>query len=376
MSSKINSSRGASNVTTSSNATNGNTESNSMTARSDKSSSSRDAGASKHEQASTSFREYEVEDAQAFHEFANRRAEAKKKISQYVRAYADIEGTHDWGSNLQLMIGEKDVKLQEKDIEIQRLNLGRQMQVDDFQIRYDDWSRQHMQWKSTKKELEERLREVNTRAEAAEGAQVRLRETAKQLDTEKRNLAALNQKFDKANEFTDDLETNLKRCNGRLREWDKYVSVLVDVDFVTLGDKLNQLFTHCCDIISSNLLADLPPALLADHGQWSKVTTLLHVPIGLPPTNSAAAKNSRKAAALHILATCLDANIFKPCYIPDRTVASETMKELLGHMARVDVRKEAVTRALLLSEYNLEEVEGAIEHTVEETSDEILTLLT
>jgi hypothetical protein len=81
------------------------------------------------------------------------------------------------------------------------------------------------------------------------------------------------------------------------------------------------------------------------------------------------------AAALHVLASRLCQNIFKPCYIPESIVASEAIKSILAHQSVTNVGKEPLTRALLLSTYVPSDVDAAIKRAVHATSEEVLTLL-
>jgi hypothetical protein len=79
------------------------------------------------------------------------------------------------------------------------------------------------------------------------------------------------------------------------------------------------------------------------------------------------------AAALHILAARLFANIFKPCYIPESSADCRTINEILDYQFRADMRKEEnFTRALLLSMYPPEQVKAAIDRAVRTTLEDVL----
>lgn len=101
----------------------------------------------------------------------------------------------------------------------------------------------------------------------------------------------------------------------------------------------------------------------------------LEVFLSFPPTNSPAAKHIRMAAALHVLARQLYINYFKPCYVPESTTVSDTIKAVLAQQFTTDPQKERITRALLLSTYTPKEVNEAITQAVHETSREVLNLL-
>jgi hypothetical protein len=78
------------------------------------------------------------------------------------------------------------------------------------------------------------------------------------------------------------------------------------------------------------------------------------------------------AAALHVLATRLHANIFKPCYIPETPADCCTIKEILDYQFRVDMRQEKLMRALLLSIRTEEQVKEAINRAVRTTLEDIV----
>lgn len=81
------------------------------------------------------------------------------------------------------------------------------------------------------------------------------------------------------------------------------------------------------------------------------------------------------AACLHVLARTLCRDIFKPCYIFGPNHFGEAVKDILAQQFDADSRQESLTRALLLSMYNPEEVKSATKQTVHDTSNNILALL-
>ena len=81
------------------------------------------------------------------------------------------------------------------------------------------------------------------------------------------------------------------------------------------------------------------------------------------------------AACLHVLARQLYSDFFKPCYIPSFPVCDDEIQEILAQQLLTDVKKERITRALLLSTYGPEEVDEAIEQAVYTTSKEVLERL-
>lgn len=83
----------------------------------------------------------------------------------------------------------------------------------------------------------------------------------------------------------------------------------------------------------------------------------------------------RMAACLHILARTLCSDIFKPCYIFGPNNLGEAVKDILIQQFDVNSRQESLTRALLLSMYNPEEVKSTMKQIIHDTSNNILDLL-
>jgi hypothetical protein len=82
------------------------------------------------------------------------------------------------------------------------------------------------------------------------------------------------------------------------------------------------------------------------------------------------------AAALHIIATRLCANIFKPCYIPESAAGSEIIKQILQDLSRAQLqREEQFTRAVLTFMYPPDQVRAAIDVAVRTTLDDVLKQL-
>lgn len=81
------------------------------------------------------------------------------------------------------------------------------------------------------------------------------------------------------------------------------------------------------------------------------------------------------AACLHILGRTLCSDIFKPCYIFGPNNLGEAVKDILIQQFDTDSRQESLTRALLLSMYNPEEVKLATKQIVHDISNNILALL-
>lgn len=71
----------------------------------------------------------------------------------------------------------------------------------------------------------------------------------------------------------------------------------------------------------------------------------------------------------------LCANFFKPCYIPESAAASKTIKETLAQQLMVNVEKETIMRAMLLSTYAPGDVDTAIKRAVQATFEEVFSLV-
>ncbi|KAL9098394.1 MAG: hypothetical protein Q9163_005938 [Psora crenata] len=319
--------------------------------------------ASSQEQASSSFQEFLDEDHNAFNEFVRRSEEARQKIRRYSKAYASIEKYMDYASNLQLTVAGKDTQLREKDAEISRLNSNRQTMLQDFEDRYSKWSQQRDEQENRIKELELSLAEAKAHAAEADGARASLKEKEAQLESKERKVTKMEQKLRKADDKSRDLKRQLDQSTDRLREWDEYISLVEEIDFASFGSRLSTLFSRFLNMAKDYFLVDLSEELLNDHSAWDKAIDSLRLPIALPPRNSQVAKETRMITAMHVVATHLHRDILKPYFIPNSVAAND--KEVLGRLFREDPRKEAVTRALLLSAYTGRDVDGEIKQVVE-----------
>lgn len=186
------------------------------------------------EQASSSFQNFLDEQDNAFNEFARRIMEARQNITGYSKAYADIEKTMDQLSHLRLIVSQKDIELQKKNTEIEHLNSIRQTMRKDYRDEYDKWKQQLKKLQTRIEELESTSKEANARAAAAESTQARLKEMLLQLEDTGKKTAKTEQKLRKAEDKGRDLQRQLDQSTDRLREWDEYISVLEDVDLVSL----------------------------------------------------------------------------------------------------------------------------------------------
>ena len=81
------------------------------------------------------------------------------------------------------------------------------------------------------------------------------------------------------------------------------------------------------------------------------------------------------AACLHLLARRLCIDFFKPFYVPESAVAGEVIKEILIQQSLDNIGRERLTRALLLSTYEPEDVDAIVTQTACIISKDVLTLL-
>ena len=81
------------------------------------------------------------------------------------------------------------------------------------------------------------------------------------------------------------------------------------------------------------------------------------------------------AACLHIIARTLCEEIFKPCYIPVSDYFNDGFKEILARQFCADESKERITRALVLSSSDEEDIDQAIKKTVTGAVTRITNLL-
>ena len=78
---------------------------------------------------------------------------------------------------------------------------------------------------------------------------------------------------------------------------------------------------------------------------------------------------------MHVLSHRLYTDFFKPCYIPGPPVLSHAIQLILAQQFMTEVGKESITRALLLSTYEPEEVDAAVQQIVDITSKDVFGLL-
>lgn len=200
----------------------------------DNNSSVRESPAPVHEQASSWFREFLDEQTRAHNDFIKRFEEARQKIEGYSKAYMSIEKTMDRLSNLQLLVSDKDTELQKRNKEIEDLNLVRRTIEKDRLRQYDEWKKQLEERKAMIERLELKLKEANARRETAESNETILKEKLAQLKDAEERASQVEEKLQEREERCKELERQLGDTTSRLREWEKYIAVLEDIDMVSL----------------------------------------------------------------------------------------------------------------------------------------------
>jgi len=81
------------------------------------------------------------------------------------------------------------------------------------------------------------------------------------------------------------------------------------------------------------------------------------------------------AAALHVIANQLCTIIFRPCYIPESLDVSEAIREIFKQQYMNNPKKERLTRALLISTFEPQKIDGAIKRAATSASENVLKLL-
>ena len=122
-----------------------------------------------------------------------------------------------------------DHMIQTKDKRIADLELSYQIQTEEFAKRYAKWKEQnsHLEHQVGKIEadLTAKARDTSKERKAAHAREVG--ELRKELETEKKKVAARTEELNQANAKT-------KIAEARLREWERYVSLLKDMDLNAL----------------------------------------------------------------------------------------------------------------------------------------------
>ncbi|KAI9736161.1 MAG: hypothetical protein M1834_001046 [Cirrosporium novae-zelandiae] len=281
------------------------------------------------------------------------------ELFQHAPEYSDISDAMDQKNALELEL--KEANRQNSSLE---LCLKEQMKM--FEERYAEWAKEKNELITEKDGLKSSM------AAAKEGE---MEEKTKELAALKEKVESMSSAVEKAN--TESGLTGRERdlYRGQLKEWERYVSQLEDIDLTDVGEKIDRFFYECYNLFHTHFFVDLPMDLLADYLQWEKRVSDLNIPLSFPATNSSNAKGIRVAAALHVLSTHLYTFIFKPCYIPETESDSQTLREILSHQVRTSTGQETHMRALLLFTHPPDQITAAIERTVQATTDSILNRL-
>lgn len=150
----------------------------------------------------------------AWHEFSV----AAKRLFKHSHVYADIERTMNQQQAM-------ETELQTQKERISSLESSRQERIKEFELRYDEWNEE----KTALLRHNERVKIEMTAKHAEE-----MREVKAELDAERERANTLNKRLDRASSEVNLTQKELDICNERLKEWDRYTSLLIDVDFELL----------------------------------------------------------------------------------------------------------------------------------------------
>ncbi|KAI9865233.1 MAG: hypothetical protein M1824_003384 [Vezdaea acicularis] len=293
-----------------------------------------------------------------------------KNMAKHSQVFSDVEKAVE-------RLGTMELDIQKKDKRIADLESAYEVEIEKF-------SQQVIKWNQEKSQLEKKLADEKaawkTKAESVAERQhakhIQSKENLnKELAKEKKSVATLKGQLEKETAKTRDLDSKLNGCVNRLKGWDGYLSAMSDVDFNSFESRIRKIFDRCRKIAHTHFFRDLPANAFADEVRWDTQTRLLKVPLSFPPSNSPPAKLVRMATCLHTIASHLSTNIFRPCYIPESIVASEAVKEILSRQFSEDSKMELLTRALLLSTYDSEDVDAATKEAVFTASEDTFQLL-
>src|SRR5579871_182481 len=136
---------------------------------------------------------------------------------------------------------------------------------------------------------------------------------------------------------------------------------------------LPEIVLSVCIIISPPLFYKMFSHFEKDLSRWNGLTASF--PLSFPPTNSSVAKNVRMIAGLFTTSALISDNIMIPCYYPESTTASRTLKDILLQQLSVEPCRENMMRALMQSTYTTDEMDAASERAVVATLDEAVCKL-
>ncbi|MCJ1389239.1 hypothetical protein MMC18_002095 [Xylographa bjoerkii] len=296
--------------------------------------------------------------------------DALKSISEHSWVFSNITEAMDRHSTTELDAQKKNEKIAEQESGIKAL-------MDQHEKRWSDWDKDKSQLVEQVKIVQSNLTkqaQIASKKQAASYAQD-IEKLKRDLDIEKTTVATLKKELKEARAKTQKIEADLVQYTVQMREWEGLVSSLQIVDYVSFDDKVGQLFTHCRSIVRRYFSRDLPAEFFADEAQWDDRSSSLRLPLSFPPSNTPAAKCVRMAASLHVIAGQLCTNIFKPCYILESGEVSDAIMDILTQQFMDNTRKERVTRALLLSTFDPEDIKVATKQAASDASKKVLALL-
>ncbi|MCJ1404993.1 hypothetical protein MMC11_008219 [Xylographa trunciseda] len=296
--------------------------------------------------------------------------DALKSLSEHSWVFSNITEAVDRHRVTELEAQEKNKKIAELESSLQ--------------AHLDQYERRCIKWDQEKSQLQQQVEidqvklnkdaQMASKKQEASHAQEKER-LKKQLDAAEKTIATLQVNLKEAHTKTKKIESDLVRCTGRMKEWEGFVSLLRPVDYKSLDERVGQLITRCHSIVRKHFFRNLPIEFFANGPQWDHQTRSLGVPLSFPPSNTPAARYVRMAASLHLIAGQLCTSIFKPCYIPESADVSEAIKETLTQQNIDNPKKERLTRALLLSTYEPEDIDDAIKQAANSASENVRKIL-
>ena len=122
-----------------------------------------------------------------------------------------------------------ELEIQKKHKRIADLELSYQIQTEEFGKQYTKWKEQNSQLehqiRKSEADLTAKARNTSKERKAAHAREVG--ELRKELETEKKKVATRTEELNQTNAKT-------KMVEAKLKEWERYVSLLKDVDFKAL----------------------------------------------------------------------------------------------------------------------------------------------
>ncbi|KAI9727444.1 MAG: hypothetical protein M1834_008388 [Cirrosporium novae-zelandiae] len=283
------------------------------------------------------------------------------QILQSVENWLRNKNNHLEKGKLVEKLSAQEAKLKDMNKEIAGLKDTLTIQARTDSSRIAELEEQNKNLKRTRHTLEEEKISDATQIKRLGDEEARLgkelNKKKKELDDLRVQIGILKEKtkgfqstLDQKEEEANGLRRTVDECRGELRKWESYRSPLEQLKVVDFYNEMGELWKHLSSFCKRCFAQDLPDHILKGQDDWFKwfhSLPLFESELHIPCSNSTAAKNVRMTIAMAVLSALITRDIFTPKRVP-RT--ARDLYDFLVQQAEIDVTKESLCRAILLSE--------------------------